>query len=1123
MSLIHKALNLNNFNTIQLKLEAFIKKYYTSKLIKGLILFFALGLIYFLATLLIEYALWLSPRARTFLFWTFVGVELILLLRLVAFPVAQLFKLKKGINYEEASKIIGSHFPKVNDKLLNVLQLSKDRSKSELLLASIEQKSKEIKSIPFKLAVNFRQNLKYLKYAAIPVLIVALTLITGRFSWLSDGYERVVNYRMAFEPPAPFQFFITNENLQAVENEDFKLVVSTEGEFVPENVQITYNNETYFLKQRETGEFEYVFSQLNSNVNFNLSANNVTSRSYAINVLEVPTLLDFNMILDYPNHTKKKDETLINTGNTIVPQGTKITWKLKTKATDEVFLYAKDTLSFQSKDNGEFEASRRINNDFGYSLNTSNTNLKDYESLSFFIDVVRDEYPILDVQMALDSIDNQTLYFLGRVSDDYGLSKLQLVYYPSDSKEETQIETIPVSTSNFDEFVDIFPDQLMLDEGISYDLYYEVFDNDAIHNFKSTKSETFSYRKLTKDEIEQNLLKEQGDNIDDINNALEKFNEQEKRLKELSRTQKEKPELSFNDKRKLEDFLKRQKKQEEMMKNFNRKLKENLENFRNEHNEKDRFKEDLKQRLEENQEQLQEDEKLLEELLKLAQKIQKEELAQKLEELAKQNKNKKRSLKQLLELTKRYYVAQKMEKLRMELEELSKEQEKLSEETIENNTKENQDVLNEKFKDFQKELNELRKENKGLIEPLNVPQDKKGEEDIKKEQQEASDNLEKKDKQENSNDNNSQEDAKKNQKKAAQKMMQMSKKMEQMSAGSSGNQIAEDIDMLRQILDNLILFSFEQEELMNQFRNIQINHNEYPKYLRKQQSLREHFEHVDDSLFALSLRQPMISEPINKEISEIYFNIDKSLNQFAENRLYQGVAAQQFAVTSTNTLASLLSDLLDNLEQMSMAPGKGGKGEMQLPDIIMSQEELNEQMKEGLDKSGEGNEKKGDNNGEKEGEQNGEKDGEQSGDGEGSQEELNGELFRIYQQQQMLRQALEDKLGKEGIQGIGSNLLRKMEEIEQDLLNKGFTNRTLEKMMQLQHQLLKLENATFQQGEDNKRKSRTNTEQFNNTTAIQLERARKYFNTTEILNRQTLPLQQVYKKKVKDYFKQNND
>lgn len=98
-----------------------------------------------------------------------------------------------------------------------------------------------------------------------------------------------------------------------------------------------------------------------------------------------------------------------------------------------------------------------------------------------------------------------------------------------------------------------------------------------------------------------------------------------------------------------------------------------------------------------------------------------------------------------------------------------------------------------------------------------------------------------------------------------------------------------------------------------------------------------------------------------------------------------------------------------------------------------------------------------------------------------------------------------------------------MESIENDLLNKGFTNRTLQRMMNLQHQLLKLENATFQQGEDNKRKSKTNLSQFNNLTNTQLQNAKQYFNTTEILNRQVLPLQQVYKKKVQEYFKKKND
>ncbi len=115
------------------------------------------------------------------------------------------------------------------------------------------------------------------------------------------------------------------------------------------------------------------------------------------------------------------------------------------------------------------------------------------------------------------------------------------------------------------------------------------------------------------------------------------------------------------------------------------------------------------------------------------------------------------------------------------------------------------------------------------------------------------------------------------------------------------------------------------------------------------------------------------------------------------------------------------------------------------------------------------------------------------------------------------------KLGEKSKEGLGKKLLKDMEEIELDLLNKGFTNQTLQKMMDLQHQLLKLENATFMQGEDNKRKSETNATRFKNTTQNKIPTAKEYFNTTEILNRQALPLQDVYKKKVQEYFKRTND
>ncbi|WP_299332814.1 DUF4175 family protein [uncultured Psychroserpens sp.] len=1159
----------SNFKHIQGKLEQFIRRFYTNELLKGTILFFSIGLLYLIATLLIEYFLWLSPIARTVLFWVFIAVEVSLFAKFIAFPLAKLFKLQKGINYEEASKIIGNHFPEVNDKLLNVLQLNQNNQQSELLEASIEQKSAELSPIPFKLAINFSKNAKYLKYAAIPVAILLLSFLTGKINWFSDSYERVVNYNTAYEPPAPFQFFVVNDELKAIENKDFKVLVNTAGDILPENAQIHFNEQSFFMQQTAPGQFEFVFAQPKESLTFSLSANDVLSKNYTIDIIKVPTLVSFEMALDYPAYTRKQDEVLKSTGNSTIPEGTKVTWKVNTKSTNEVVFYSKDTLAFEPVSEGKFEAAKRIYNNTDYSISTSNKQLKDYENLAFSINVIKDNYPEMTVKMEKDSLDNQTLYFYGQVSDDYGLSKLQLVYYPTNHPEDKSYEAMRVSKSNFDEFISAFPNQLNLEEGVDYELYFQVFDNDALHSYKSSKSSVFSYRKLTKDEEEQKQLQEQNETIKDISKTFDKLKEQDKELKELSKTQKEKKELNFNDKKKFENFIKRQKEQEQLMKNFNKKLKENIEEFQNEDKEQDQFKEDLQKRLEENEQQLKKDEKLLEELEKMKDKINKEEFTQKLEQLAKQNKNKEKSLKQLLELTKRFYVAKKAEKLMKELEQLADEQEKLSEESKEKNTKEAQEKLNDKFEDFQKQMEDLNKENKELKKPMDLPQDKPTEESIKQDQKEATEALEEqekkdqkegdeggepqkeqdkpKDKQEGEQPpmapQDAQQKAKKKQKQAAKKMKEMSQQMAQGMQMGGGEQMQEDIDVLRQILDNLVLFSFDQENLMNQFKSIEVNHNEYGKFLRKQSNLREHFEHIDDSLFALSLRQPAISERVNAQITDVFYNIDKSLGQLSENMIYQGISAQQYTITSTNELASFLSDVLDNMNmQMNPSMGQGqGQGE-QLPDIIMSQEELNKKMEEGMKKGEKGKKPKDGENGEsgegqqqKEGEE-GEskegkegkdgkegKEGKQQGEGEGDSEMQNGELYEIYQRQQQLRQALENKLGKEGKKGLGGQLIKKMEEIELDLINKGFTNQTLQKMMDLQHQLLKLENATFMQGQDNKRKSETNNKTYDNVVPNKIPKAKEYFNTTEILNRQALPLQQIYKKKVQEYFKKAND
>ncbi|MGV9002566.1 hypothetical protein [Flavobacterium sp.] len=1128
---------MENSNIIYIKLESFIKKFYTNELLRGTLFFIGLGLLYFIVTLFVEYFLWLEPAARTILFWTFIIVESFLLLRFIAFPLFKLFKLQKGINYNEASKIIGNHFSEVGDKLTNFLQLSEDRNKSELLLASIDQKANTLQPIPFSNAINYGTNKKFIPLAIIPILFFAFFYISGNSNFISQSLNRVVNYKQQFLPPAPFAFIVLNDKLETEQNKDFLLKIKTIGNIVPENAMMIIGEESYYMEKSANDEFQFIIPKPTNKTKFYIQANDVKSKEYELNVITVPSIANFEMVLNFPGYLNKKSETIKGTGNAIIPEGTVVTWKIITIATQKVDWIAEKVNYIFAKTDNVFSLTRKISDNVEYQIRTSNIDVINYEKLNYQFSVIKDQYPTISINAAPDSLKVDKNYLLGQITDDYGLSRLQVVYYPKDKPSAAKRGTIAVKKESYDQFVFSFPSALPVEQGVTYEYYFEVFDNDAIHNFKSTKSSVFSNKIETQSEKEDQNLQQQNDNINAMSKSLKAQDKQLSEMDKLQKMGKEKDNLEYKDQKKVNEFLERQKQQDEMMKEFAEKMKDNLDKFKSE--EKDSKKEALKERLEKTQKDLEKNKKLLEELKMLNDKISKEELFEKMDKFQKESKNQTKSLEQLVELTKRYYVEKKAEQIADKLTKLSEKQEKLSEKNEENNSN-MQEEINKEFDKIQEELDQLANDNKELKSPLELPKTEEHEKSIDEDLKNAKEQLQKEQK----------EKAKPKQKNAAKKMKQMSQEMSQAMESGEKEQMEEDVAMLRQILDNLLAYSFSQEDVMKQFKGLKRGAPSYSKYLKTQQELRQQFKHVDDSLFAMSLRNPKMAEEVTKEIGNVQYNVDKALENLAEANVPKGNSHQQYAVSASNKLADMLSDILNGMQMQMSGAGKGkpkpgqGKGEMQLPDIIQKQEGLGEKMKKGMkkgEKPGEGPEgndgkegqdgKQGENGksgqsgngksgqkgnmGQRKGNQNG---GESGQDGEGDAKAI----MEIYKEQQQLRDALQNELNKQWLGGSGQGTLDKMKDIEKQLLNKGFKNETLEKMLNLKYELLKLDKAIQQQGEDKKRQSETNKKEFNSQVNALPAKLQEYLNSVEILNRQSLPLRSNYNRKVKEYFKTND-
>jgi hypothetical protein len=1142
------------------KLNGFIQKHYTQKLIKGGLLFITLGVLFFLAVMGIEYLLWLNSTGRLILLLFFITAALFLLYAYILTPIFYLLKIKKGISAKDAALMIGKHFPNVGDKLLNLLDLAENNEKTELLLASIEQRSQGLNPIPFTKAIDYGQALRYSKYVLIPAALIALVYVSGNWNSFFDSYERVVNYNMAYEPPAPFAFELLSADLNVIESEPFTFQVATKGAVRPENVYVVLDGNEILL-QEENGIHQYTLSPPISSAVFNFKANEVTSKSYSLQALKAPAIVDFNIKLTYPPYLKKKAEVLKSTGNATVPEGTNVTWTIVGQDTEEIKLITKDTaLAFQN-DEDAFTLSKRVFSNLSYQLTTSNANAKDYEKLDYNFEIIKDGYPTVKVTQILDSLNPNVSYYSGEAADDYGLAKIDLVYF--EKGEEQNKKTINLSRPNtgFSQFYYTFPSGLELDASKNYEFYFLVTDNDGIRNGKTVKSQVFSQTLLDDNQLKNKDLESQQKLIDELDNSLEKAREQKEALEDINIQQKEKNSLNFNDQNQVKDFLKKQERQEELMQKFSKELKDNL----NKGNKDDKLNQLLQERLERQELEAKKNQKLLEELNKVADKINKEELSKRLEELGKKQQNSERSLEQLLELTKRYYVTEKAAQLGKDLEILADKQFVLSELDLGKDfTKDEQEKLNQDFEEKAKELEELQKDNSALKKPLDLKIDNNKKDGIKEDQRNALEQIQKHEGIEQSSGSEELEKigktAKSSQKSAAEKMKEMSEELSESSAGGGGgSSVAEDAEMLRQILDNLIIFSFKQENLFDKLSaQEQEDVSQYSATVRDQKELRGLFEHVDDSLFALSLRQAELSEFVNEQITEVYYNIDKSLESMADGQMYQGISYQKYVLTASNSLADFLAKVMDNMnESLQMGKGSGeSQGGFQLPDIIKSQGELGEKMGESGSKGQSGSQGKQGQQGEKgqngEGEngqegQKGQGQGGEKGQGEGGEngegqdgkgnsgsigrggEGQNGlsegelqEIYEIYQEQQRIRQELEKQLENllnSGDRNLGEKLVRQMEDFENDLLENGITQRTVNKMNTIQYELLKLENAALKQGKKSERESNSNEKDFSNPITTKPSLLDNYRNEIEILNRQALPLRQNFQNKVKEYFK----
>ncbi len=1121
----------NNYKILISKLDEFIRKYYKNQLIRGVIYAFTISLLFYLTITIGEYFGHFNTDIRTSIFYTFIASNLYIIGRFVALPLFRLYKLGKIISYEQAAQVIGNHFKDVKDKLLNTLQLNRqhgvteDKNTADLIEASINQKTKELKPIPFTSAIDLTQNKKYLKYAFVPVFVI-IGLFFINSSIIKDGTKRLVDHGTYYEKPAPFTFEVLNKELKAVQQEDFKLDVKINGKEAPEAAYIQIGGNQFKLEKENTILFHYDFRKIQKNTTFRLIGDGFSSKEYELTAIPNPLVLTFEAVFEYPSYVNKANDKMQNTGDFNVPAGTKISWKFFTRNTDELkMIFADSAINVRRIDDNKFAFSKRFMESNVYAINTSNSQIKGKDSIRYSITAIPDLYPTITVEQQKDSLSTKRYFFRGVVKDDYGFNKLNFVYKflktdSSANKDKFFNEHINVNKNSVQDQFFYYWDasNLQVNAGDEIEYYFEIWDNDGVNGSKATRSATYVFKAPTLKEIEASTTQKNDAIKQELKQTIADAKKLEKDLNELNKDMFDKKNLNWEDKKKIEDVMKREHELENKAANIqkeNEQKRAQEQEYKNENKDLLQKQEELNKLMEKMMNP--EMKKLMEELQKLMEKMDKDKIQETLEQMKYSNKDIEKEMDRTLEIFKKMELEQKIQEAADNLKKLGEEQQKLSEKSLEKNAdnkalQKKQDELNKSFEDLKKDMKELDKKNQELTNPEKLENTEQEQKEISEEQKNSKEQLEKK---ENKN-------ASKSQKNAGEKMKKLGEKMEQMQSNAEMQQAEEDEAALRTLLNNLIRVSFNQEEVMGQLKDVDMNNPQYLKIGKSQRKLKDDMKMIEDSLFALSRRVVQISSMVNKEINSIDKNIEKALDFYEDRNVGMARNNQQYAMTSMNNLALMLAEALNQMQQQSESmksssgsckkPGKG-KPKPTASDIKKMQENLNEAIKKLKEEQKKASEQK-------DGKKPGGKEGKMGKDGNKGNNE---QLAKLAAQQQAVRNALnelnqmENKDGKNGLGDLGK-LAQKMEEVQKDIVNDRITQETISRIDEIKTRLLESEKAEREREQDEKRESKEGKNIAKRNPFDLDEYKRLKLKEIELLK--TLPpsLSPYYRQKVDQYF-----
>lgn len=1061
-----------------------------------LVLLFLLSLL-FLLYINIENFFYLKPFIKITIFLTFI-------LTLIYY-IIYLFKKFKPL-YKKNNLLRKEHFLK--ELFVNTYQLLSLRNKRNYSTVLIDEAiNKNVKVIDNSLKnnsstkINSKKNFKFIIIFFFTLSLFALPFFVSSYR---NAIYRISNIATEYKKPLNYSIKILNENLSVFKNQNLKILVEVSGDELPNNLFIKYDNLETKLQKQSNNLFFYEFSNITHSTKFNLFNEEYYSVDYLINLLEKPKILYYSIKATYPKYIENKTEIFENQKEITIPSGTNI----------EVSFISENTSYLTHKDkNGNLLNLDILKNLASFKKMFTNSEVlnifanKDnfYDSLTINVNVINDAYPEIFVNFVQDSIYNNLIYINGNTKDDYGISSLFIYYsiFDKDNNETSKKIRIPLLNFNsilINEIVDLSKIENNL-EIKKIKVFLEVFDNDVLNNFKKTVSPQFEINFKSDEEILMDRNIKSNENIDDLRKLILDTKKIENQLENLKKLNINDNEKNWNKTKKIESLKNHLNELKKKVDNINKNI-ENINEFEknnNSNNNKKEIENDLKNNIKSEIEQMI---KKIEDLLKNSSNFQNQ-----IDNIKEKNEFVKENLTKNLEQYKNLEFDLKFESALNKLNDILQKQKELNNSKLDNNENyQKQSEINKSFESFKKEMEDLRKLNSQLETPNKLKNTENEENKISKKMNSVEKSISEKDTK-----------SKTKQQELEKELEELNNELENSQEEMEKEKLGEDIESVRQILENLIYQSIKQEKVLKEFSKFKSIDPNINNIVKEQISINDNFEIIKDSLLSIAKRQPLVENTIFSEISTIIqYNQKISIAMFERN--FSNINLfQKFSLTSTNNLALLLAESLKNMKEQQnnmksnsksgnkkcSKPGNNSSGNKSPKDkkgpniekIRKQQESLNKKIESKIKNSSKS---------------------QQSGMSN------NEEIARMAAEQEMIRKQIQQILNDMKKNGESSNgtlekIMKQMENTETDLVNKKMNQNTINRQNEITTRLLESEKAEFEREKDIKRKSNEGTNIYSNSDKYFEYLKLKKTKQEEILNKMPLSLKYYYKDKVSKY------